>query len=54
MSLDDLAFAVKKMAIPQHDPQNKLTNLYNYKHKISKRFTQADHSNTKLTHFRSN
>ena len=38
---------VKKMAIPQHDPQNKLTKLYNYGHKISKRFTQADYDNTK-------
>ena len=27
--------------------QNKLTKLYNYEHKISKRFTQADYSNTK-------
>ena len=35
------------MAIPQHGPQNKLTKLYNHGHKISKRFTQADYSNTK-------
>ena len=27
--------------------QIKLTKLYNYEHKISKRFTQADYSNTK-------
>ena len=54
MSLDDLAGPVKKMAIPQLDPQNKLTKLHNNGHKISKRFTQADYSNTKLTQFRSN
>ena len=45
MSLDDVAGPVKKMAIPQ----NKLTNLYKYGHKISKQFTQADYSNTKHT-----
>ena len=27
--------------------QNKSTKLYNYEHKISKRFTQAAYSNTK-------
>ena len=32
LSLDDLAGLVKKTAIPQHGPQNKLTNLYNYGH----------------------
>ena len=47
LSFDDLAAPVKYMAIPQHGPQNKLTKLYNYGHKISKRFTQADYSNTK-------
>ena len=41
LSFDDLACPVKNMAIPQ----NKLTKLYNYGHKISKRFTQADYSN---------
>ena len=35
------------MAIRQYGLQNKLTKLYNYGHKISKRFTQADYSNTK-------
>ena len=35
------------MAIPQHGPQTKLRKLYNYGHKISKRFTQADYSNNK-------
>ena len=34
-------------AIPQHGSQNKLTKFYNHGHKISKRFTQADYSNTK-------
>ena len=34
LSLDDLAGLVKKTAIPQHGPQNKLTKLYNYGHKI--------------------
>ena len=34
----------KKISIPQHGPQNK---LYDYGHKISKRFTQADYSNNK-------
>ena len=34
LSLDDLAGPVKKTAIPQHGPQNKLTKLYNYGHKI--------------------
>ena len=48
LSLDDLAGPVKKMAISQHGPQNKLTKLYNYGHKIPKRFTQADYSNTKV------
>ena len=47
LSFDDLAGPVKEMAIPQHGPQNKLTKLYNHGHKISKRFTQADYSNTK-------
>ena len=47
LSFDDLAGPVKQMAIPQHGPQNKLTKLYNHGHKISKRFTQADYSNTK-------
>ena len=47
LSFDELAGPVKKMAISQHGPQNKLTKLYNYGHKISKRFTQTDHSNNK-------
>ena len=47
LSFDDLAGPVRKMAIPQNGPQNKLTKLYNYGHKISKRFTQADYSNNK-------
>ena len=47
LSFDDLASPIKKTAILQHGPQNKLTKLYNYGHKISKRFTQADYSNTK-------
>ena len=38
---------VEKMAIPQQGPKNKLTKLYKYGHKISKRFKQADYSNTK-------
>ena len=42
LSFDDLAFPVKKVAIPQHGPQNKLTKLYIYGLKISKRFTQVD------------
>ena len=29
ISFDDLAGPVKKMAIPQHGQQNKLTKLYN-------------------------
>ena len=44
---DDLAGPVRKMAIPQHGPQNKLTKLHNYGQKIAKRFTQADYSNNK-------
>ena len=47
LSFDELADPVKKIAIPQHGPQNKLTKLYNYGHKISKRFTQTDYSNNK-------
>ena len=48
LTFDDLAGPVKKTAIPQHArPQNKLTKLHNYGHKISKRFTQADYSNAK-------
>ena len=35
------------IAIPQHGPQNKLTKLYNYGYKISKRFTQTDYNNNK-------
>ena len=35
------------MPIPQHRRENKLTKLYNHGHKISKRFRQADYSNTK-------
>ena len=47
LSFDDLAGPVKQIAIPQHGPQNKLTKLYKHRHKISKRFTQADYSNAK-------
>ena len=47
LTFDDLAGPVKKMAIPQHGLQNKLTKLHNYGHKISKRFTKADYSNAK-------
>ena len=47
LSFDELAGPVKKMAISQHGPQSKLTKLYNYGHKISKRFTQRDYSNNK-------
>ena len=38
---------VKSTAIPQHGPQNNLKKLYHHGHKISKRFTQTDYSNTK-------
>ena len=47
LSCDELADPVKKIAISQHGPQNKLTKLYNYGHKISKRFTQTNYSNNK-------
>ena len=47
LSFDGLAGPVKKMAIPQYGPQNKLTKLCNYEHKISKSFTQADYGNNK-------
>ena len=50
LSLEDLAGPVKMMAIPQHGPQKKkkkLTKVYNYGQKLSKRFTQADYSNNK-------
>ena len=47
LSFDDLAGPVRKMAIPENGPQNKLTKLYNYGHKISKRFTQRDYSDNK-------
>ena len=47
LSHDDLVGPMKKMAIPQHGPQNKLTKLYNYGHKISKRFTQTDYNSNK-------
>ena len=47
LNFDDLAGPVKKMAIPQHGPQNNLTKLFNYGHKISKRFIPADCSNNK-------
>ena len=47
LNFDDFAGPVKKMAIPQHGPQNNLTKLFNYGHKISKRFVQADYSNNK-------
>ena len=53
LSFDDLAGPGKKMTIPQHGPQNKLTKLYNYGHKISKRFTQADSPSIKLAIFAS-
>ena len=42
LSFYELAGPVKKMVIPQHGPQNKLTKLYNYG-----RFTQIDYSNNK-------
>ena len=35
------------LPVPQHGPQNKLTKLYDYGRKISKRLTQADYNNTK-------
>ena len=38
---------MKTIAIPQHGPHNKLTKLYNFGHKIAKRFTQTDYSNNK-------
>ena len=47
LNFDELAAPVKKMAIPQHGRRNNLTKLYNYGHKISKRFIQADYSNNK-------
>ena len=47
LSFDGLAGPVKQMATPQRGPQNKFKKLYNHGHKISKRFTQADYSNTK-------
>ena len=47
LTFDELAGPVKRMAIPQHGPQNKL-KLYNYGHEISKRFTQTDYSNNKF------
>ena len=47
LSFDDLAGPVKMIAIQRHGPQNKLTKLYNYGHKISRRLTQEDYSNTK-------
>ena len=52
LSFDELAGPVKEMAIPQQGSQNKLTKFYNYLHKISTRFTQADYRNTKApTHW---
>ena len=36
LSFDDLAGPVKKMAFPQHGPQNKFTKLYNYGHETIK------------------
>ena len=48
LRFNDLAVPVKYMAIPQHGSQNKLTKFYNHGHKIPKRFTQADYSNTKV------
>ena len=47
LNFDDLASPVKYTSIPHHDPQNKLTKLYNYGHQIAKRFAQVDYSNTK-------
>ena len=47
LRFDDLAGPVKQISILQHGPQNKLTKFYNHAHKLSKRFTQADYSNTK-------
>ena len=40
----DLAGPVKNMAIPQHRPRHKLTQLHNYVHKIPRRFTHAGKS----------
>ena len=54
LRFDDLVGLVKKMVIPQHDPKNKLTKLYNFGLKISKRFTKQIIVITKLTHLRSN
>ena len=44
LSFDELADPLKKIAIPQHGPQNKLTKLCSYGHKISKRFTQTNYN----------
>ena len=38
---------MKMMAIPQHGPRHKLTKLHNYRHKMPRRFTQADKNNNK-------
>ena len=44
---DDIAGAVRKIAIPQQGLQQKLTKLHIYGHKTPRRFTRADKSNTK-------
>ena len=44
---DGLTGPATKMAIPQHDPRDKLTKVLNYGHIIPWQFTQGDKSNNK-------
>ena len=51
---DDLVGPVKKMAIPQHGPQNKLAKLYNQGHKYQNGLHKQIKAAPKLAHIRSN
>ena len=53
-SFDELADPVKKIAIPQHGRQNKLTKLYNYGQKYQNGLHKQIIATAKLTHLRSN
>ena len=54
LRFDDLAGPVKKMAIPQHSPQTKLTKLYNHGHKKSNGLYKQIIATPKLTQLLSN
>ena len=54
LRFDDLVGPVKKMVIPKHGPQNKLTKLYNFGLISRQNGLPSIIVTTKLAHLRSN